>query len=167
MQKLPTRKELNALFKYDGDSGNLIYKKSRGRVKKGSIAGYMNDEGYRKVGINKKYYSAHRIIFFMHYGYWPQEVDHIDHDISNNKIENLRSCTRSENRMNSYSNKNATSRYKGVFPSGTQRNPWKAKIKINGRTISLGNYKSEVQAAKAYNLAAIEYFGDYALLNNV
>lgn len=63
----------------------------------------------------------------------------------------------------------STSQYKGVTkakPSVKYRNPkWRAVIRVNKRAIQLGSYDTEIHAAIAYNLAAIEYFGEFAKLN--
>ena len=92
-------------------------------------------------------------------------VDHIDHNGLNNQKSNLRFCTQSENMMNRSKGGNCTSIYKGV--SFHKRDKiWRAKIHINGKDIHLGNFISEIEAAKAYNNKAIELFCEFANLNN-
>ena len=59
-----------------------------------------------------------------------------------------------------------SSNYRGVSYIRSQKK-WRAAIEVNGKTINLGNYKSEVEAAKAYNKAAREHFGDIAYQNSV
>jgi hypothetical protein len=56
------------------------------------------------------------------------------------------------------------SKYKGVCPTNRNR-PWQARIKVNGKTINLGTYKTEIEAAKAYDVAAKKYHGEFANLN--
>ena len=92
-------------------------------------------------------------------------TDHIDHDGLNNDCQNLRTVTRAQNSFNSLKKRLATSRFKGVYRN--QRGTWHATIGVNGKTLSLGYFEIEVDAAKAYNLAAIRYFGEYAVLNNI
>lgn len=91
-------------------------------------------------------------------------VDHIDRDGLNNKVSNLRFCTKSENGMNRCKQRNTTSIYKGVS-FHKRNNNWKASIRLEGKDIYLGCFTNEVDAAKAYNAKAIELFGEFANLN--
>lgn len=92
------------------------------------------------------------------------EIDHIDGNKLNNQRSNLRFVTRSQNNMNAKKRVNTTSRYKGVhFERYTGK--WRAAIIVDGKKVSLGRFCSEIEAAKAYNEAAIKYFGDFARLN--
>jgi len=91
-------------------------------------------------------------------------VDHRDHNGLNNRRSNLRICTLAENIRNRRSNRGSTSKYKGVtwFKA---RNLFQASITFNGRRIHLGYFKSEIDAAKAYDKKAKELFGEFAYLN--
>ena len=91
-------------------------------------------------------------------------IDHIDHDGCNNQKSNLRVCTRSENQMNRTKQENTSSIYKGVYFSKAHKK-WKAEISINSKKIRLGNFDSEIDAAKAYNAKAVELFLEFANLN--
>ena len=72
-----------------------------GKIKPGDKAGGKRTDGYIGIIINGKNYFAHRLAWFYHHGVWPSDsIDHIDRDRSNNKIENLRECTYSENAQN-------------------------------------------------------------------
>jgi len=91
-------------------------------------------------------------------------TDHINGDKLDNRAENLRVCSASENQMNSEKNKNSSSKYKGVsFYKRDEK--WQAGIMLNRKDIYLGRFTSEIEAAKAYNEAAINYFGEFAKLN--
>lgn len=92
------------------------------------------------------------------------EVDHIDGNGLNNQRENLRLCTSSQNSMNQRPQLGTTSRYKGVCWDKA-RNKWEAKIVVKNKTIHLGRFKVEKDAALVYNVAAIKYFGQFAYLN--
>ena len=94
-------------------------------------------------------------------------VDHIDHNILNNRKSNLRICTQSENSINRYKMKNCTSQYKGVSLQRGRRKKWRTQINIDGKQTLIGNYYTEIEAAKAYNRVAIKLFGDFALTNQL
>lgn len=95
------------------------------------------------------------------------EVDHRDHNGLNNQKHNLRIATRSQNCANRRKiNRATSSRFKGVyFDKSLQK--WRARIKINGVRKLIGNFKDEVAAALAYNVAATDTFGQFAYLNQV
>lgn len=112
----------------------------------------------------------HRIIYTKIYGSIESEfvIDHKDRDSLNNTIANLRKATRSQNLSNSpkpFFGK-TTSRFKGVsWNSRDQR--WQARISLNNATVNLGNYKDEIEAAKAYNEAVLELRDGFGYLNNI
>jgi len=89
--------------------------------------------------------------------------DHIDHNGLNNQRNNIRICTNRQNSMNKSSS--GISKYLGVSPSNIDKKPWRAFIKINGKSTSLGYFKTEKDAAKIYNEAAKEHFKEFANLN--
>lgn len=89
------------------------------------------------------------------------DTDHINHDRLDNRKENLRVCTRSQNHCNRRHNK-STSGVTGVKRSG---NNWTARISIKGKEIHLGTYKTLIEASLARNKATMEYHGEFALLN--
>lgn len=93
------------------------------------------------------------------------EVDHRDHDGLNNRRDNLRLATRSQNNANaSRRGSDPTSAFRGVsWARHDQR--WRAQITAAGRHIYLGNFVSEVAAARAYDAAALTHFGPFASLN--
>lgn len=91
-------------------------------------------------------------------------IDHIDGNGLNNQRNNLRPCTDSQNGMNKRKRTMASSIYKGVHYEKA-RNKWRACLRINGKLIRIGRYETELEAAQAYNNAAIKYFGDFKLLN--
>ncbi len=96
-------------------------------------------------------------------------VDHINHDTLDNRKSNLRLCTHAENgRKQKKSQKGGSSKYKGVYKYSDNRvKPFTAQIKFNYKRIHLGYFATEREAAIAYNKAALHYFGEFALLNDV
>lgn len=113
--------------------------------------------------INDKIGRIHRYITKAEH---PFEVDHINHDILDNRKANLRVCTSGENNMNQKIRVGLTSKYKGVCWD-KERNKWKSCIRINNKTINLGRFNNELDAAKAYNEKAKELFREFAYLNNI
>ena len=143
-------------FCYDGI--NLIWKKSRGRMKAGSIAGCPNDTGRIRVRLFGRWYKAHRIIWEMHNGPIPEgyEIDHLDHDPSNNRLNNFRLVLGKENAKNRPKNKNNTSGYIGVYWD-KEREKWYSQIWVNYKSITLGRFDKMEDAIKARQEAEIKY----------
>ncbi|HFI6433393.1 TPA: HNH endonuclease signature motif containing protein [Escherichia coli] len=143
-------------FCYNGI--NLIWKKSRGRMKAGSIAGCPNDTGRIRVRLFGRWYKAHRIIWEMHNGPIPEgyEIDHLDHDPSNNRLNNFRLVLGKENAKNRPKNKNNTSGYIGVYWD-KERKKWYSQIWVNYKCITLGRFDRMEDAIKARQEAEIKY----------
>ena len=159
-----TQFEVKTLFNYkDGELYWKIYRQSNAKIC--DLAGSIHHSGYKQISINGKSYLAHRLIFLYHHGYLPKYIDHIDRNKLNNDINNLREVTQSQNNMNKSSVK-GSSQYKGVCWR-KRRNKWETNIKINQKLKYLESFNLEEDAAKAYNKAAIELFGEYAKLNEV
>ena len=94
------------------------------------------------------------------------DTDHIDGDTLNNRRSNLRIATRVQNNGNARLNKRNTSGYRGVSYDKT-RMKWAAYIWKNNRKYFLGRFSTSEEAAIAWNNAALEYFGEFAKLNEV
>ncbi|KKN85747.1 hypothetical protein LCGC14_0275520 [marine sediment metagenome] len=104
----------------------------------------------------------HRVILDAQPG---EDVDHANHDTLDNQRKNIRRCTRSQNLMNSRKRLGCSSRYKGVYWHKRDRR-WLAQIQKEGKRYHLGCFSNERDAACAYDLAAVEYFGEFASPNN-
>ena len=95
-------------------------------------------------------------------------VDHIDHNGLNNTRANLRTCTKGQNGYNQRVNKLSSTGYKGVqrmSPSQRIRPTWHARIVVDGQRVRLGSFQSPEDAARAYDIAALRHFGEFAFLN--
>jgi len=149
-----TYEEAHKAFRYDPETGKLF--RQAGKFA-GKEASSWCARGYGHVWHGKHYFT-HRIIWLMHYGEFPVgEVDHIDLDKGNNRIENLRQATKSQNQAN------VPGRIRGRLKGASQLNgKWRAKIKVRGRYLFLGYYATEQEAHEAYKRAAIKHFGEFA-----
>ena len=106
----------------------------------------------------------HRVIVGARHG---QDVDHKNNEATlDNQRHNWRICTNSQNQMNAKKQIGCSSQYKGVCWN-RQCGKWQARIKLNGKEIWLGYFDDEIEAARVYNEAAIEHFGEFARLNDV
>lgn len=118
--------------------------------------------GYMQGEFMGKKYGAHRIVWALHYGVWPDHhIDHINEDKSDNSLENLRVANRYENAQNRGAQVNNTSGLKGVwFDNG--RGCWRATIRAFGRKYELGYYASKELAHNAYIEKSRELHGEFA-----
>lgn len=105
-----------------------------------------------------------KAIYLHHFIYGKKiRLDHKDRNGLNNQKNNLRPCTQSQNMANSPKKSHNTSGYKGVCLAHSGK--WRARIIVNQKRISLGNYENIIDAAMAYDEAALKYFGEFAVLN--
>lgn len=93
-------------------------------------------------------------------------VDHINRNPLDNRRNNLRLATRKTNGQNRAQNRNSRSKYKGVCWFKAGRN-WRATISVDGKQYTVGYFDTIRDAVIAYNLAAKEYFGEFAYINPV
>ena len=91
-------------------------------------------------------------------------IDHINNNPLDNRKNNLRIVTPSQNNMNKISNKNSTSKYIGVSWSNKE-NKWQSNIKVDGKQMNLGRFKCEIEAAKARDIATKKFYGEFGNLN--
>jgi len=153
----PTKEVLQEMFTYR--DGGLYWRVNRSNVSIGARAGTNRSDGYRRIRISKKPYYEHRLIYLFHHGKMPEIIDHIDANSSNNRVENLRPCTKQENGRNSKGW--GSTGVKGVyFYKPTQT--YQASISVNGAQLYLGRFKT-IEEAEAVVMAAREkYHGEFA-----
>ena len=139
----------------------------------------VDDEDFEKLNQHKWYYHQgyafrkagpriFQVSIFMHREIMQtpdgMETDHINGDSLDNRRENLRICTHAENLRNRKMNSGNKSGYKGVYWF-SQRGKWRAAITLNGKNVHLGLFTDPADAAKAYDKAAQEHFGEFARTN--
>lgn len=151
-----TQIDLINIYEYHPASGELRHKIDTVKGTKGYLATYPHSQGYLSVVIGGKEYLAHRIIWFMQTGYWPDQVDHIDHDRSNNRLDNLREVSSRLNQLNMSQKKSNTSGVTGVRVLSSGK--YHAYIMVNRKQIALGSY-DDIDDAKAARQAAEAKYG--------
>lgn len=121
----------------------------------------IREEFYAATTISGRRMYLHRFITEAPRGF---DVDHVNHDGLDNRRKNLRVCTHQQNLVNQKKQSGRSSRYKGVTWDKS-RNRWRAQTKVLGRAVYLGYFRSEIQAAGAYDNFMRDLHGEYALLN--
>ncbi|ENW7558987.1 HNH endonuclease [Salmonella enterica] len=151
----------NDIFIYDPVTGELRWKIDKGtRGRAGFLVGSVSEEGYLRVSVDRKTYTAHCIIWDMLHpddlltpGY---EIDHIDHDRLNNRASNLRKVNKQGNQRNASRRKDNTTGVTGVHwfkPT----NRWTAQIFLDGRQQRLGYFLTLLDAVAARKSAEIQH----------
>lgn len=164
---LPSQAALLAMLHYEPATGLLLWRRRPERAPRwnsrhaGKVAGCEMPRGNVTVRINGKAFQAHRIIWKMLHDAEPDEIDHEDGDPGNNREKNLRPCTHAENL------RNQARQYGKKYAKGVDlfRGLYRSRIRINGKTIVLGNFSTESEAIAAYGKAAKLHFGSFARID--
>jgi len=158
-----TQQRLHELFDYR-DDGNLIWKVNKARAKAGDVAGCeaaCNGIVYKQVKVDGKIYKLHRLVFAWHHGFMPAYVDHKDRNGLNNRIDNLREATQSQNMQNCKMKRSNTSGERNVYWHARACR-WFVRLSIGGRTKNFGTYESLEEASLVAHLAREKHFGEFA-----
>jgi len=178
---LPSAEFLRKILRYEPETGMLFWKERTPEMfatmgKRSNVAlcaswnarhagkqalNTTHKDGYSRGQVLNKSIFAHRAAWALSYGRWPEnEIDHVDGNPSNNKIENLREATRLQNSYNRSAQKNNKHGSKGVFWS-KHKQRWHARIGHNGKKIHIGYFKAQDDAIAAYTLKAQELHGEF------
>lgn len=149
--------EANVLFEYrDGE----LYWKQRGRSRQmGRPAGGINGDGYRRIKINRKLYAVHRLVWVMHGNNPVPFVDHINGNVLDNRIENLRAATHSQNCMNRRVRFDSRSGVKGV---NLRKGKWHTCVILNNEKYSAGMFDRKEDAIDAVDKLRKKLHGEFA-----
>lgn len=155
-----TYEYLHEILSYDPLTGALTNKVDRHKAKAGFVHQAQNSGGYIVIRLAGKLRRAQDVIWCMMTGEWPDlTVDHKDHVPTNNRWENLRLATKSQNMANRSVGKNNVLGVKGVTQVGKR---FRAHIRIGGDYLHLGHYDTAAEAGEAYREAAEIAFGEFA-----
>lgn len=185
---LPSVEYLRECFEYLAHTGTLVWRMrplshfetQRGcnvfnKSLPGTVAGNLTrPNGYMVVRIAGFNYQQHRVIYALLNGEYSThlDIDHINGNKSDNRIQNLRLATRCQNKQNVNKLKNNTSGFLGVDlykgrNNGAGNKKWRARISVDGVIKYLGYYASPQDAAKARDIAAKTFHGQFGVFNNV
>jgi hypothetical protein len=168
---------LRAAFSYDASAGLLYWKErpvshfsseayarrwnTKCAGKPALTAG--SGRGYKMGRFFDQPVKAHRVIWALHYGAWPEfDIDHIDGDPGNNAISNLRLASHAQNMKNVRKHKDNRSGHKGVSFSPQTLEKWEARIMVDGVVHRLGRFKTPEEAAAAYTQASLRLHGQFS-----
>ncbi len=166
-KEYPSQEYLRSILDYNPETGIFIWKHRKempnnwnGRFA-GAIAGEREIIGYITIVINYKKYRAHKLAYIYMTGELPEYIDHKDLDGFNNKWDNLRQSTRSQNQYNRRKQSNNTSGFKGVSLD-KERGKWIAQIVKEKKHYHLGRYNTKEAAFAAYKKAQQTLHGEFA-----
>lgn len=169
MKQLPDTEYLRQCFDYNEVTGDLTWReRPRGhfnstgwydrwnKMHAGSQVTSKDSGGYLRLRLNGEGFLAHRVIWKLVHGFDPSIIDHADGNRENNAISNLRSVSPLENVKNASRSTANTSGVTGVSWHNRDKR-WRAFIRVNRRSIHLGNFKSFDEAVGARKSAERKY----------
>ena len=149
-----TQENLKECLYYDVETGVFTRKKAQRQRFVGKKAGSLRSDGYEAIKVLGHSFLSHRLAWFYVYGVWPEnEIDHINHIRTDNRISNLRCVNKKQNAENRKLNKNTKTGFRGIGFSHT-KGKFIARIRHNRKPIYLGSYDLIEDAIAAYREAA-------------
>lgn len=161
-----TQERIKQVCDYEPRTGELVWKEPGKKRIVGKRVGSTTLGGYLETCIDRKRYLVHRLVWLWHHGCLPPEhTDHINHNRSDNRIENLRAATNRENNFNQSKRRGSTtSLWRGVDWC-IRRGRWRARLHAYGSSHHIGYFDCEEDAAMAWNAEALSSYGRFVNLN--
>lgn len=162
MPKPLSQTTLKSVIHYNPHTGDFTWIAEPHRGPKGRLGktcGQDNGRGYLHTTINCGRYYLHRLAFLYMTGEWPETVDHIDRCRSNNRWDNLRSVSLSQNLLNKGRLPRNTSGYRGV--SEHRPGTWRARIQAGGVSLYRGGFSTPQAASAWYEAKAKQLHGEF------
>lgn len=150
-----TQEKLIEEFTYNPETGVVTKNHLSHHFNIGDVMGHLHNQGYLSICIGNKSYLLHRIIWVMQTGEWPEQIDHINHNKTDNRWCNLREVGNRENLMNMSKKKNNSSGYTGIRIS--PKGKYWPHIMVNRKQIFLGSFDNLEDALEVRKEAEIKY----------
>lgn len=159
-----TADRLRYLLIYCRHTGEFVWRATQKQTA-GKTAGYANDRGYIHIKVDRVMHLAHRLAWLYVHGVMPSmHIDHINRKVDDNRIENLREATRSQNGANRPHQPSNKFGLKGV--SSTKNGKFAASIRVSGRSYHIGTFATPDLAHAAYLNRAQSEFGEFSSPGN-
>ena len=155
-----TQELLKSILNYDKHIGIFTWKvKCNVMINIGDVAGSLKQTGYREIAYKQKWYREHKLAFIYEHGYFPKLIDHINGEKADNRIENLREATQSQNQFNSQRiNKHNTRNVR----FRKDRNKWVITFYTNNTPKQYGSFDNFDEANKVANELRLQFHGNFA-----
>jgi hypothetical protein len=154
-------------LRYEPESGKFFWEKIPQRVNNrklcdvGREAGSVHYSGYIKLTLKNKPVLAHRLAWALYLGEPPPEIDHINGDRSDNRLENLRAATRAQNMHNAKAKRHSTSGHKNV-QWDSESGKWRVRVRVNGVRHHVGRFSELDDAVAAARQFMLENHKEFA-----
>lgn len=153
---------LREILHYDPATGIFCFRVRRGGKKPGDTAGYLDSNGYILIQVDGHTAQGQRLAWLYMHGEWPpEEIDHKNMCRSDNRFDNIRAATKSQNGMNRRKRADNTSGFKGVTRRANGGG-WFARIKSGDKQKYLGTFRTPDSAGAAYAEAARRLHGEFS-----
>jgi len=154
-------REAKKRLSYCKEDGKFRWLSTTQWTKKGRVAGGVNGRGYRLIQIDGVSLLAHRLAWYFVHGVVPEMIDHINGNVDDNRLANLRQTNHHRNGYNRKVGANNTSGVIGVRWCGN-RGKWKSSISYDGRAHHLGSFDEMADAVRARRDAEKQHHGEYS-----